>query len=352
MGGDASGADSAAVAADLPTSTALDALYDHILTGLESAQIEPDLRAALGRLSCAARSRDDALPVGLLPVWSYLAAGGCVWTRAVGVAAAWRCLHLAGTLLNSAATSRPSALLPDEPLARIQNAGVGLIFLSQALLAELVSNGVAPRVAVAMQGEFARTGLQAAAGQHVRLQRRTEESWADYQAMVSARSGGTFGLAARAGALVRWSECAGPGEVAGAAPGYIEALSEFGYRMGLMLQLADDFNGVWRSDGRSDLAAGKRSWPLVYAELMADAERLSQLRALVKCAGDDPAAEEKARTLLAQIDVPLAMVLAAEEHRRRAEAALGRLEDSPARRALVALVRRVSLAPREEAPCS
>lgn len=351
MGGDATRTHSSRLSASLPPSTALDTLYDYILAQLATSGIAGGLRATLERLCRTARLQDDALPLGLLPMWSYLAAGGHPWTRVAGVASAWRRLHLAGKLLNEAAAGCASALLPDEPVSGVLNVGTSLIFLSQAILCRATEVGATPTAVVALEAEFARAGLRAAAGQHARLHKTTTGSWDDYQVVVSARSGGPFALATRVGALVRWSEHAGQGTARSDVPAYVEALAQYGHQLGLMLQLADDFNGTWRPRGRSDLAAANHSWPLLYARSMGDADQLVQLDSLLSRGEDNPVAEARARTLLTQLDVPLAMIVAAEEHRAVAEAALAPLADSPARQALAALLRRITLAPPEVSPC-
>lgn len=329
------------------TRAALDTLYEIILARLCAVGLEGGLHTALERLCRTARAQDDALPLALLPVWSYAAAGGHDHQQAVGVAAAWRSLHLAGKLLNDATNGRPSALLPDECSPGLLNAGVSLIFLAQTILAETIACGVPPTVALMLQAEFARAGLQAAAAQHTRVRGDAGESWADYQAIVARRSGGPFALATRAGAVLKRGENPDEGKMAGDAPAYVQALTDYGHHLGLMLQLADDFNGIWRPYGKSDLATGRPTWPLLHAETLADTDQRAYLAALVQRAPDDPAAEAEARALLVQLDVPLAMILTAEEQHRLAEAALEPLSDSEARQVLVALARRVTLAPQE-----
>jgi len=84
MGGDATRTHSSRLSAALPSSTALDTLYDYILAQLATSGIAGGLRATLERLCRTARLQDDALPLGLLPMWSYLAAGGHPWTRVAG----------------------------------------------------------------------------------------------------------------------------------------------------------------------------------------------------------------------------------------------------------------------------
>jgi geranylgeranyl pyrophosphate synthase len=238
-------------------------------------------------------------------------------------------------------------LLPDEPVQSVLNAGVSLIFLSQAILSQATANGVPDVVMQELRAAFARAGLHAAAGQQARLERGETLSWKDYQAVTAMRSGCPLALATRAGALLCWSESRDREDVKGTMPVYVEALTEYGHHLGMMLQLADDWNGTWRPTGKSDLALGKRTWPLLYGEVLGSAEQRARLLALAPRAAEDPVAESAARALLVEVDVPLAMVLAAEEHRCQAEAALEPLADSTARRALAALVRRANLAPQD-----
>lgn len=347
MGGRATRAHSSLVTALCQTHAALDALYNLLLARLRAVEPRSELGVTLERLCRTARAQDDALPLALLPVWSCAAAGGHEPQRALGIAAAWRSLHLAGKLLNDAGNDCPSALLPNERPPGMLNVGVGLIFLAQATLAEATARDIPPSVALTLQAEFARAGLQAAAAQHTRLRGDADRSWANYQAIVARRSGGPFSLAMRAGALLQQGERTDEGGMTRGALATVQALADYGHHLGLMLQLADDFNGVWRPRGRSDLATGRPTWPLLYAEALADAHQRARLSALVRRAPGDPAAEAAARALLVQLDVPLAMVLATEEQRSLAEAALEPLGDSEARRTLVALVRRATLAPEE-----
>jgi len=47
----------------------------------------------------------------------------------------------------------------------------------------------------------------------------------------------------------------------------IELYGQFGYHLGIVIQICDDLTGTWSPGGRrSDLAAGKRTlrWPMRY----------------------------------------------------------------------------------------
>jgi geranylgeranyl pyrophosphate synthase len=327
--------------------TSLDELFDLIRAHLRAAELEGRLESILERLCRVARAQDEAFPLAFLAVWSYSAAGGCRGERALPVAAAWRCLHTAGKLLNDAVVYRSSSLLPDEAAHSVLNAGVSLIFLSQAILSQATTDGISDVAAQALQAAFAHAGLYAAAGQQERLGREETLSWQDYQAVSAMRSGSALALATRAGALLCWGECLDQDGTKEAMPAYIKALAEYGHHLGMMLQLADDLHGIWRPDGRSDLALGRRTWPLLYGERLATPEQRAHLLALAPHASEDPAVESALRDLLVELDVPLAMVLASDEHRRSAEAALEPLADSMARRALVMLVQRANLAPQD-----
>jgi geranylgeranyl pyrophosphate synthase len=325
----------------------LDKLFDLIHTHLRAAELEGRLKSILECLCSVARAQDEAFPLALLAVWSYSAAGGCQGERALPAAAAWRCLHTAGKLLNDASGYRSSPLLAGEPVQSVLNAGVSLIFLSQAILSQATANGIPNVAAQALQAAFARAGLYAAAGQQERLVREETLSWQDYQAVTAMRSGSPLALATRAGALLCWGECLDQDGAKDTMPAYVEDLAEYGHHLGMMLQLADDLHGIWRPDGRSDLALGRRTWPLLYGEMLATPEQRARLLALAQRALKDPEAENALRELLVELDVPLAMVLAGDEQRRYAEAALEPLADSRARRALIALVQRANLAPQD-----
>lgn len=312
---------------------ALDGIYDAIANQQRNGAAEGELATALRRLFRTARAQDEALPLACLPVWGYQAAGGQTSQQVTKVAAAWRTLHLAGKVLHDAGTQSSSYLLPDESAGGLLNAGVHLIFLSQAILA-VSARDLPAAVTVTLQAAFAHAGLQACAGQHRRLREGVTLTFAEYEAVVVQRSGSPFALAARAGAIA-----------AQADPACTQALAGYGYHLGMMMQLADDFNGVWRPTGAGDLASGKRGWPLYYAEVAAAPRERACLSTLATRAAADPEAEATLRVRLAELDVPLAMVAAAETHRQQAEEALAALDDAPARRALAQLAQRVSLAP-------
>jgi geranylgeranyl diphosphate synthase type I len=96
-----------------------------------------------------------------------------------------------------------------------------------------------------------------------------------YLEMAEGKTGALTGAACELAAIL-----------AGAAPVVVEALERFGRHAGVAFQIADDILGIWGDSRRtgkpvgSDLAAGKRTLPVVAALHAADAQA-GQLRALL-----------------------------------------------------------------------
>lgn len=326
------------------TQTLLDSIYQRILAPLQQTfslqtALPQELFTALRQLCSKAQQQDALFPLSCLPLWSYLAAGGYNPMQAVPLAAAWRCLHLAGKLLNDAAKQSPNPYLPSASSAELVNVGTSLTFLGQAILTETADREIPSALVLQFQSDFAYTVLDAAAGQHVQLGKKDEWSMAEYEAVVVRRSGKPFALALQIGARL-WLNVQGSENALSG-----QALADYGYHLGMIIQLSDDFNGVWQPAGRSDLAAKRWTWPLLYAQTLADEACWARLRRLLENAPEDTEAEAEARALMVQLEVPLAMMMASEKHRQAAEQSLASLGASAGRNRLVEMVRRASLAP-------
>ena len=323
------------------TETVLDTIYQRILAELQQTiASQNSLYTALTQLCVKAQQQDQTIALSCLPIWSYLAAGGEQPFSAVPLAAAWRCWHLAGKLLNNVAKQSPNPYLPAATPAELLNASTALLLLGQTVLANAAGCEMTAAQALQFQRDFAQTGLHTAVGQHLQLGQNENISLAAYETIVAQRSGGPFALALRIGAQL------GLGEVGVSEQNRVQSLADYGYHLGMMIQLADDFNGVWRPVGRSDLAAGRRTWPLCYAEIFAGTVDYSQLQQLIKVASADPQAEAQARDLMVQLGVPFALAMASEKHRYLAENALASLPESQARYLLTKVVQRVCLVPK------
>jgi geranylgeranyl pyrophosphate synthase len=264
-------------------------------------------------------------PSFLLPVLCCQAAGGNE-NQATAVAAAWFLFYLAAKVLDDVEDGDalqgpwygigvPEAI----------NAATGLIFTSQLALTHLPRMGVSRELTLFLIEDFNRTILRMCAGQHADLTETSGLSLERYFSIAGAKSGEFFSLACRAGALL------GTDEVA--------SYSEFGYNLGVLIQICDDFEGVWNPKGRSDLAAGKRTLPVIYALTVAPPGVRERLERFLAKAISEPKAEEEARGVVTKLGAPLYLLVEAQIRRQRAEAALcstGR--PSPAYRQLMALL--------------
>ncbi|MFV0137773.1 polyprenyl synthetase family protein [Streptomyces sp. HMX87] len=175
-----------------------------------------------------------------------------------------------------------------------------------------LADGPPNRAAAAVQ-ELVSALLELVEGQSrdVAFEKAHEVSVADYLDMAAGKTGALMGCA-----------CALGGVLAGADAARMGGLREFGRRLGVAFQCADDVLGIWGRSARSgkpvgaDLAARKKSLPVV-AALAAGGRASERLRALYRApqplgdddialarhlveeAGGRQAAEEEARRQLA-----------------------------------------------------
>lgn len=259
----------------------------------------------------------DSLP--LLPLLTCLAAGGQP-QRALPLAVAWHLLRLASGLLDHAQDGDPLPGVGSDPQAI--NLATGLLFAAQLVLARLPLHGVSQQRTLALMADFNATALRACAGQHQDLTCDQLNLEACRQALA-LRAGEPFALAARAGGAVATDDLH-----------LIALCHEFGYNLGVLWQLADDFDDLWNPRGPSDLALGRRTLPVVYALTVAEPPERDCLEALLhRAAAGDGAAEAAARQLITAHGAALYLVTQAQVHRGRAETALRELGGSSAVRA-------------------
>lgn len=202
------------------------------------------------------------------------------------------------------------------------NAGDGMFALAHLALLQLEDEGHEPaRVAHAAK-MLDETTLRLAEGQHLDLA-GTATDRASYLSMIEGKSAVLLGASCGLGALA-----------AGADGATVDALYEFGRRLGLGFQIRDDVLGVWgdpsdtgkRAD--DDLRAGKRSFPVVVALERASAEQRELLK---ESLGTDRI--ERALELLETLGARGECERAALEHAEAAVAALRPVELEPARKA-------------------
>jgi geranylgeranyl pyrophosphate synthase len=269
--------------------------------------------------------KEEDTPSLLLPILCCEAAGGDE-DQATAIAAAWFLLCLAAKVLDDVEDGDVhQGLWSTMGAPQAINAATGLIFASQLALAHLPRIGAGRELALFLLSDFNRTTLRMCAGQHADLTEGSDLSLERYFSIAGAKSGEFFALACRAGALM------GTDEVA--------PYSEFGYNLGVLIQMCDDFEGLWNLQGQSDLAAGKRTLPVIYALTVASPSVRERLERLLVKATDEQEAEEEARRIITALGSPHYLLIEAQIHRQRAAVALHSTgSPSPAYRQLMALL--------------
>lgn len=255
--------------------------------------------------------------LGMLPLLTCEASGGAR-SRGTVVAAAWRLLRLAAKLFDDVEDNEAAM-----PAAQAINLATGLLFVAHSVLACLRDEAVPLQTVQDVCQELDRAGLLACAAQNADLtsDRETMSRWdADtWLTIAVAKSGGPVAWAAWAGAAV-----------AGAAEDTLAAFHQYGHHLGVLLQIADDFNSAWRVEGESDLATGRMNLPVCYALSVGNAgERARLLDLLAGATRGDARAETQARQLLIDLGAQHFLLTTGRVHCQQALAALDRVFPPP-----------------------
>jgi competence protein ComQ len=229
----------------------------------------------------------------------------------VVVAAAWCLLHTAALLLDDVQDFELALKpWPDMSAGQAINVATALIFCSQLVLGDLEALGTDPKLTLDMWQTFGRSILNVCAGQHLDLCGGAV-SLDDYWRMAGRKSGAFFALACRAGAMLGTRDRR-----------LIDRYAEFGYNLGILIQISDDFNGVWSAPGAGDLVAGAQTLPVIYAlSVGSDADRACLLHLLEQTPLESAAIDE-AKQLIADLGGLHYLAVQAEVYRRRAQSAL------------------------------
>jgi geranylgeranyl pyrophosphate synthase len=117
----------------------------------------------------------------------------------------------------------------------------------------------------------------------------------------------------------------------------------------VLTQIGDDFHGVWGPSRRlspsqgSDLAAGRKTLPVLYALAVAPTGLREHLWELLDRATDNAGAEAQARQVITDLGALYYLLVEAELRRQRGSAALQPIgPPSPALRGLLVLLDRAS----------
>jgi geranylgeranyl diphosphate synthase type I len=269
-------------------------------------------------------------PLALLPIWACQAAGGDP-QHATTVSAAWCLLHTAALLLDDVEDGElASKTWPAMSPAQGINVATAFVFAAQLVLEHLFAPMADVDSAVAIWRSFNRASLQVCAGQHLDLAvgvTTLEQYWQ----IAAAKSGCSFSLACRAGAMLGTRDSH-----------LVDRYADFGYNLGILVQISDDFNGVWNPPGRNDLVTGSTTLPVIYALSVGTPEARKHLHDLLERAPAEPAALAEIQEIAADLGALEYLVVKAEAYRAQARAALPSPEvHNPAHDQLLALLNRV-----------
>lgn len=315
-------------------------------------RVFPSLRALLQRCT-----QPTAWPIRL-PLFTCQAVGGDP-RQAEVVAAAFELARLAARVLDDVEDlDREEALWREVGVPQATNAGTALLACAHLALAELTTVGVEAELISELQREFAQVALAMSAAQHLDL-----TAWEALDATAGTTANRRYGESAvcgdvlslskgprsavvgeEASLLDRWWEIAAgksgaffalgcrAGARLGASHTAAQPYSDFGYHLGLLLQVLNDSRGLLGQGGARDL--GRRlSLPVAYTLAVCPEVRSSLLRALD--AGD----EEEAVAIMGRAGAVHYLLAVAETQRAEAIAALDRAQGDPvAHQALLELL--------------
>jgi geranylgeranyl pyrophosphate synthase len=283
----------------------------------------------LARIDGWIAGRSSQPSVAHLPMLTCQAAGGTL-ERAVPVTAAWQALHIAAKLFDDIEDGDAS-----DPAADI-NVATAMLAIVPLLVELLVSHDVPLDRIQRLSHAAHRAVMLASAGQHADLQAtRSDSAETDperWLAIARAKSGALLGWAAWAGAYV-----------AGAQDTVLDHYYAYGEHLGILLQVADDFVGIWQPEAVSDLTTNRLSLPVCYAlSVVAPDQRVVLRDWLDRCLGQATASQADIRQRLIELGAQAYIVVTARIYQQHAWAALRQIDPTNATtQQLTALVERV-----------
>jgi len=194
---------------------------------------------------------------GLLPPLACQAAGGDP-QQALLLSVALECAIAAADALDDVQDQDAAdALWRSCGLATATNTATFLLFLSQLAVVRLSDRGLSDEKVVELVRSFAAAGAKACSGQQRDLD-QSPSSDVDESQYLSR-------IAEKSASLARWA-CRSGAMLGCDALQAVEPLSEFGFNLGMALQIGNDLAAL-TSDGedRADLRSGNRTLPIVFA---------------------------------------------------------------------------------------
>lgn len=265
----------------------------------------PNLVLTLIFQHCAKRH-----PAVILPLLACKATKGDL-IKAIPFAAACALSSLAAKVFDDVEDKdSDTALYRKIGQAQAINVGTALIFIAQIALLRL--QGLTDdRALLNICLDFNCTLLRMCKGQHLDLSSQDGGlSLERYWQITGSKSGHFFAQVAQGGAALGTH-----------AVHKLKLFEKFGYNLGMLIQVADDFKDICESKGKSDLTSKRNTLPIIYG-LTVDHPRRARLERLLSEAYNNPKAEEEARRILFEIGMPQYMIITAEMFRAKARNAL------------------------------
>ena len=230
--------------------------------------------------------------------------------RTIPITAAWQLIRLAAKLYDDVEDGAVCNGLPETI-----NLATGCLFAAQLALIRLSDFGISQRQAAQLINRFAQACLATCAGQQADLSASGENLSLDPDGWLenaSLKSGALFAWAAWAGAAIVCDD-----------ESITPQFEAFGRHLGILVQIADDYNDLWGKVDSGDLAHEKSGLPLCYARLVARAvERETLERCLSASSQGDLKAMQKVQDIVKDLGGQRYLLSAAWLERQRAACAL------------------------------
>lgn len=223
----------------------------------------PDLTAVVEQERAAIQGTSSVYSP-ILPILTCETTNGPAET-AVPLAAAWWLHNLASDLFDDLQDrDGKKQLWNDWEPAKAMNVGLGLIAAGNICLTRVQASHNAHRDIL---DSWARTFAQAAQGQ---IDLPEQPSLEAYFRQTIAKSGLIYATVARAGARLNTD----------AAP-VLDAMYNYGYALGMVIQIVDDCRDLLPSHAASDLAEGVYTLPVIQALSQKEAKEYPELATLI-----------------------------------------------------------------------
>jgi geranylgeranyl diphosphate synthase, type I len=263
------------------------------------------------------KCKDSNLDLLSLPVMCYQALGGEAYD-ANELDIAWSLLYAAAHLLDNIEDEDGfPPLFEKHRFGEIINITTGMIFCSELILSKLIlKQKVNPATINILLANFNRLALRTCMGQHLDLALDNPDLVTVWKS-VSAKSGDFFALACVCGAALKTSD-----------QKILAAFEIYGHHLGVLIQIANDIEGLWEHDGNlGDLSKSKVTLPVAYAYHVLPLEKRSALICLVNAPGREAITE--ARQMILECGALIYLFLEAEKHRCLAQKAIINLPLQP-----------------------